>query len=167
MVALYLKDCLLGIYSTFSLRDLSPVLSQICYLPNSTESRLSEKKTMADSVFTEDQWQALLALVDSVVPSVAVGESKTTNSNSIAITQVEFDEFYQQIRRKMTNPPTIEEFREYLSARPVDNPKFVGALKGTISNLPPTPVKQLGFILNVILYGITYFTFASYYILSK
>ncbi|KAI0105881.1 long-chain fatty alcohol dehydrogenase [Daldinia grandis] len=106
---------------------------------------------MADSVFTEYQWQALLALVDSVVPSVVVGEPKATNGNRIAITQDEFDGFYQKVQQKMKNPPTVEEFREYLSARPVDNPKFISALKGTIANLPPTPVKQLSFILNAII----------------
>ncbi|KAK6949035.1 hypothetical protein Daesc_009107 [Daldinia eschscholtzii] len=99
---------------------------------------------MANDVFAEHQWQVLLALVDSVVPSIVVGGPQTATGNRITITQDKFDSLYGEIRQKMIHPPTLEEFREYLSARPVDNPRFVGALKGTIVSLAPTPVKQLG-----------------------
>ncbi|KAI8961147.1 long-chain fatty alcohol dehydrogenase [Daldinia sp. FL1419] len=105
---------------------------------------------MTDDVFTESQWQTLLALVDSVVPSIVVGESTAENSTSIAITQGQFDRLYGQIQQKMASPPTAEEFQQYLKGRPAHNAKFVGAIKGTIASLAPTPRKQLGFILSVI-----------------
>ncbi|KAI1802993.1 long-chain fatty alcohol dehydrogenase [Daldinia bambusicola] len=104
---------------------------------------------MASDAFTEDQWKTLFALVDSVVPSIVVGKPQAATSNQIAITEDEFNSLYRQVQKKLEHPPTVQEFRAYLSARPVDNPNFVGALKGTVGCLTPTPAKQLGFILSL------------------
>ncbi|KAI1758620.1 long-chain fatty alcohol dehydrogenase [Hypoxylon sp. FL1150] len=50
----------------------------------------------------------------------------------------------------MRYPPTINQFREYLAFRPVEDPKFVSIVKQTMSKLPNSSKSQLRSLLNFI-----------------
>lgn len=97
-----------------------------------------------NEVFPEPQWQALLSLLDAVVPSVKVADPVAAHDNNhIGISQEEFDEYYHDIRNRMKHPPSKEGFRDYLAVRPSDNPLFVKSIKKLIGALSPGPKLQL------------------------
>ncbi|XXG97487.1 hypothetical protein Hte_003790 [Hypoxylon texense] len=102
----------------------------------------------ADDAFTDAHFQALFALLDAVIPSVVVGDPQTTSQHSIHISEDELDNLYLEVQGKTENPPSPGEFREYLAARAVDDPKFVKVVKDTIADLPPAPAKQLRQVLD-------------------
>ncbi|KAI1780701.1 long chain fatty alcohol oxidase [Hypoxylon cercidicola] len=104
-----------------------------------------------DGAFTEAHFEAMFALIDAVIPSVVVGDSQTTSQHSIYISEDEFNNKYIQVQGNMEHPPSSEEFREYLATRPVDGPKFKKAVRKTVADLHPVPVKQLRKVLDFMM----------------
>ncbi|KAI1455749.1 long-chain fatty alcohol dehydrogenase [Annulohypoxylon moriforme] len=106
---------------------------------------------MADNTFPKLQFQALLALLDAVVPSVEVVDSLAAHDGSLSISQEEFDRCYHEIRKRMKSPPSKDSFKDYLSARPSDNKLFVERIKKVIYSLSPGPRVQLYRTLSLIM----------------
>lgn len=99
---------------------------------------------------TETQWQVLLALIDAVVPSIVVESEARDQKNQLQISQAQYTEAYERTRRLMKQPPDYDKFKQYLAARPLDNPRFMRLVKNTIQNVPDSSRKQLGTVLSVI-----------------
>lgn len=109
-----------------------------------------------DSYWTETQWQILFALLDGVVPSIAVQEGATAKESDddkathLPITPAEFDQSYRSIRGAVQDAPSEDEVKEYLRARPLDNPAFVRAVKWLVAGVPARMKSQLGMFLNFL-----------------
>ncbi|KAI2630749.1 long-chain fatty alcohol dehydrogenase [Hypoxylon sp. NC1633] len=103
-----------------------------------------------DTYFSETQWQVLLALVDAVIPSIVVKSEVTDQRNQLLLSKSEYDQVYEHTRTSMKHPPDHEKFKQYLEARPLDNPRFLGLLKRIIQNIPDSNRKQLGLILSIV-----------------
>ncbi|KAI0008507.1 hypothetical protein F4779DRAFT_435177 [Xylariaceae sp. FL0662B] len=106
---------------------------------------------VSDAFFTEAQWKTLFALLDAIVPSIAVHDHLTTNGRSgdvLSISEEHFREVYRGVQTRMKYPPSMEKFREYLAARPVDDPRFISVVKQTVGKIPPSSKKQLGALLS-------------------
>ncbi|KAI1386462.1 long-chain fatty alcohol dehydrogenase [Hypoxylon trugodes] len=107
----------------------------------------------SDTFFTETQWKVLFSLLDAVIPSVAVGgpSDMTGYSEVLRISENHFHEIYHGVQRRMRYPPTIDQFREYLAFRPVDDPRFISIVKQTVSRLSRSSKSQLGSLLNFMI----------------
>ncbi|KAI1260643.1 long-chain fatty alcohol dehydrogenase [Xylariaceae sp. FL1019] len=95
--------------------------------------------------FSESRWQKLLALLDAVIPRIVVGALTDDHhdENTLFVSETDFLEAFADIRDTTTSPPTLEDFRNYLASRAVDNPEFIAAVKRTIHGLPPNAQRQL------------------------
>lgn len=79
----------------------------------------------AKSYYSEQQWTTLMAIMDTVIPSIKRA-SATTDSNisSDPIPDENFNIAFDELKRTITNPPSEETLTEYLAEKPSDNPEF-------------------------------------------
>ncbi|KAI1808433.1 long-chain fatty alcohol dehydrogenase [Daldinia bambusicola] len=103
-----------------------------------------------DTYFSRAQWQILLALVDAVVPSIVADSDITDQKLHVQVPQSQLEESYKRIKNSMKHPPNYEKFQQYLQSRPLDNPRFLQAVKRILENIPDGNRKQLGAVLNLM-----------------
>ncbi|KAI0114911.1 long-chain fatty alcohol dehydrogenase [Daldinia grandis] len=103
-----------------------------------------------DTYFSQTQWQILLALIDAIVPSIVADSGETDVKNHLQIPRSQLNESYECIKSSMKTPPDYEKFQQYLQARPLDNPRFLRAVKRILEGVPNSNRKQLGAILNIM-----------------
>lgn len=103
-----------------------------------------------DTYFSQTQWQILLALVDAIVPSIVADSGVTDMKNHLQISKSQLEESYERIKSSMKTPPDYERFQQYLQARPLDNPRFLRAVKRILEGVPNSNRNQLGAILNIM-----------------
>lgn len=87
-----------------------------------------------DQYFTDAQWTTLMALMDTIIPSVkreSVSGSKPTIGEE-HIPDVIYSALAHQVQRTMTKPPTDVQLDEYLAEKPSDIPEFQDLLKRTL-----------------------------------
>lgn len=124
-------------------------MSVIRHLAAPIPTQLPELKP--DTYLSETQWQVLLALIDAVIPSIVVGsEAEDQEKSQLRISQSQYVEAYERTKRLMKQPPDCDKFRQYLEARPLDNPRFMRLIKRTIQRVPDGTRKQLGAVLSII-----------------
>lgn len=104
----------------------------------------------SDAYFDEVQWQVLLALIDTVVPSIVVDSAAEDKRHHLQISQKQLQESYENTRRFIIYPPAFAKFEEYLKARPLENKRFLLQVRRTMTNLPPHLRRQLGGILSIL-----------------
>lgn len=104
----------------------------------------------SDAYFSEEQWEVLLSLIDTVVPSIVVSSVVGDEQHRLRIPQNQFRDSYEETRQLMKQPPTLTRFEDYLKARPLENKRFIQQLRRTVSNLPLHSKRQLGAILTLL-----------------
>ncbi|KAK4154101.1 hypothetical protein C8A00DRAFT_33126 [Chaetomidium leptoderma] len=103
----------------------------------------------------ENQWNVLMALMDTVIPAIRIQDSTQTtkdkDGSTIFLPTSQYSEAAIQLRNAITplNPP-FEVLEAYLAERPSDNPVFSQVLKGALSNLPPSKQRELGILLSIL-----------------
>jgi hypothetical protein len=101
--------------------------------------------------FSELQWATLLAIMDTVIPSI---RRETTTNNKIrqlTISDVEYNKTVHHLQKKLVNPPDNETLDEYLDEKPSDNPRFQALLQRTLSVYAREDAKKgLSFILSTL-----------------
>ncbi|KAK7750997.1 hypothetical protein SLS62_007130 [Diatrype stigma] len=106
----------------------------------------------SDAYYDDTQWQVLLSLIDAVIPSI-VADSAPADADEkhhLRIPQAQYREAYESAQRLVKHPPAAAEFEQYLSARPLENTRFLQQLRRTFGNLPPYQRRQLGGILTLL-----------------
>ncbi|OWP02346.1 hypothetical protein B2J93_3134 [Marssonina coronariae] len=84
--------------------------------------------------FTETQWVSLMALMDTVIPSVkreSVGANKQYQDEE-RIPDTSFNTALHHLQRNVTNAPTKMQLDQYLAEKPSDNPEFHELVKRTL-----------------------------------
>jgi hypothetical protein len=82
-----------------------------------------------DDLYTEAQWTTLMAIMDTVIPSIR-RESEGENSISqLCIADVEYQKAADHIREKVTNAPSSAALDEYFQEKPSDLPEFLETIK--------------------------------------
>lgn len=106
----------------------------------------------SDAYYDETQWQVLLSLIDAVIPSIVAGSTTVVDDEKhhLRIPQTQYREAYERTQRLLTHPPPPAQFEAYLSARPLENKRFLQQLRRTFHNLPPYQRRQLGGILTLL-----------------
>lgn len=118
---------------------------------------LAPEPDLADSL-TELQWEVFEALIEAVVPSIVVGAPSSSSPNPTAdetqrhlfITEEECAKAYDDIIRTLKAPPTYAQFKEYLAARPLENPRFHKQLRRLVAGTPKSVRKRLGGALSLM-----------------
>lgn len=102
----------------------------------------------AELPFTEANWKTLLAIMDTVIPSIRRETQATDKSTQLAITDVQYNTTVNHLKDTVTNAPDSESLDEYLDERPTENKRFRELLQRTfVFNVRDDAKKGLGFIL--------------------
>ncbi|KAI8945259.1 FAD/NAD(P)-binding domain-containing protein [Xylaria longipes] len=103
------------------------------------------------SAFTESHWQALLALLDAVVPSIVEAGTASPSQDHVAVPSHELRRLYQKSLCGAQDRFNFEEFCHFMASRPSEDPNFVNTVKRALGRLAPGPKYQLRFILDFML----------------
>ena len=102
-----------------------------------------------ESPFTEANWNTLLAIMDTVIPSIS-REKKTSNSNQRPISETEYQATVDQL---VVDPPNEKDLNDYFNERASDIPAFHELLKRMLAHYTPEDSRKgLGFILSSLKY---------------
>ncbi|KAG4430913.1 hypothetical protein IFR05_013605 [Cadophora sp. M221] len=105
-----------------------------------------------ESPFTETNWITLLAIMDTVIPSIT--RQKSTNSienNQKTISEEEYQTTITHLKETVVDPPNTKNLDEFLAERASDIPGFQQLLKRSlIFYTPQDSRKGLGFILSAL-----------------
>ncbi|ORY69712.1 long chain fatty alcohol oxidase [Pseudomassariella vexata] len=98
----------------------------------------------------DSTWQVLFALLDAAIPPIVVETALTDKKNQLKISEEEYNESYAHVREALTHPPDLDKFKEYLRARPSDNPRFLQNVRRVIATTPDSAKKKLEGALNTM-----------------
>ncbi|KAH9904188.1 long-chain fatty alcohol dehydrogenase [Xylariomycetidae sp. FL2044] len=113
--------------------------AQITPIPSSLEP---------DTTLTSVQYQVLFSFLDTVVPSVVSDVS--VDGDRACLRHAGLQALYENARRTLNQPPSLDKFHAYMAARPSAQAEFVENVKRTIGNLPPAARLQLGRVLGFL-----------------
>lgn len=92
--------------------------------------------------FTDEQWLILMAIMDTVIPSVRKETTKSDMIQQLAVSEVQYNTAVDHLKKTVSDPPTSEYLDEYLDERPSANPKFQPLLKRYLSQYSPDHAKK-------------------------
>lgn len=105
----------------------------------------------AGEFFTESQWTTLLAIMDTVIPSVRCESTSDHKVYQRTISDVEYNAAVDHLRRNVTDLPDNESLAELLNERPSDIPEFKDVLLRTVVHYSREDVRKgLAFILSAL-----------------
>jgi hypothetical protein len=108
--------------------------------------------------FSELQWTTLLAIMDTVIPSVRRDTKTNNNVNQLTISDIEYNKTVNHLKKTLVNSPDSESLDEYLGEKPSDNPRFQALLQRTLSSFARDDAKQgLSLVLTTLKYVQTAF----------
>lgn len=101
--------------------------------------------------FTEGQWSSLLAIMDTVIPSVRRDAVATDKINQHAISDAEYTKTVEHLQANVSQAPGTAALDEYLEERPSDNPRFCELLLTTLVVFTnETARKKLSLVLSAL-----------------
>ncbi|OBT91780.1 hypothetical protein VE01_09366 [Pseudogymnoascus verrucosus] len=105
----------------------------------------------ASEAFTEGQWTSLLAIMDTVVPSVRRDAVATDKINQHAISDVEYAKAAEHLQGNVSQASGTAALDAYLEERPSDNPQFCELLMRTLVVFTSeTARKRLSLVLSAL-----------------
>ncbi len=108
----------------------------------------------AGNYFTETQWTTLMALMDTVIPSVKrESATSTPNLDEQHIPDTMYNTAVHHLQRNMTNPPIQVQLDEYLAEKPSDTPEFHELVKRTLIHFSREDARKgFSFLLSALKY---------------
>ncbi|KAL5326810.1 hypothetical protein ACEPPN_004499 [Leptodophora sp. 'Broadleaf-Isolate-01'] len=105
-----------------------------------------------ESPFTEANWITLLAIMDTVIPSIARGKSTSSiELNQRTISEEEYQTTAAHLKETVVDPPNAKDLDEFLAERASDIPGFQQLLKRSLVFYAPQDARKgLGFILSAL-----------------
>lgn len=103
------------------------------------------------SGFDEVHWQALLALLEAVIPSIVQDGTPSVGPNQLSIPSHELRALYQKAICGAEDRFSFEEFCRFMALRPLDDLNFVANVKGAVERLAPGARSQLRTVLGFML----------------
>jgi hypothetical protein len=101
--------------------------------------------------FSELQWSTLLAIMDTVIPSIRRETTTNDKINQLTISDVEYNKTVKHLKKTMANSPDSESLDEYLDEKPSDNQRFQAMLQRTLSTFVRDDTRQgLSLILTTL-----------------
>jgi hypothetical protein len=105
----------------------------------------------SDQFFNDEQWTTLMAIMDTVIPSVR-RDSRTGNKKSqLTVLDVEYNAAIDHLKKNVVNAPDSTSLDEYLDEKPSENPAFQDVLKRVLVQYTKDDAKKgLAFILSAL-----------------
>jgi hypothetical protein len=101
--------------------------------------------------FSELQWSTLLAIMDTVIPSIRRETTTNNTINQLTISDVEYNKTVKHLKKTLANSPDSESLDEYLDEKPSDNQRFQALLQRTLSTFVRDDARQgLSLILTTL-----------------
>jgi hypothetical protein len=101
--------------------------------------------------FTHEQWKTLMAIMDTVIPSIRTETTRSDKIHQLAVSDAQYKITVDQLQNALCKPPTKERLDEYLDERPSANPQFQSLLKRYLGYYTPEDAKKgLSFILSAL-----------------
>lgn len=104
-----------------------------------------------DQFFTDAQWVTLLAIMDTVIPSVHRESSAANGPSQLAVSDEEYNTAVRDLQENVFDAPQGEALDAYLQEKPSDNPQFHELLKRTLIHYSKDDARKgLAFILSAL-----------------
>ena len=105
----------------------------------------------AGEAFTPNQWATLMAIMDTVIPSVRKGAASSNKISQHTISDVEYNKTVAHLKKTAVEVPGGEALNEYLEEKPSDNPRFQALLKRSLVEYTREDGrKNLAFVLTAL-----------------
>ncbi|KAH7360662.1 long chain fatty alcohol oxidase-like protein [Rhexocercosporidium sp. MPI-PUGE-AT-0058] len=102
--------------------------------------------------FTDANWITLLAIMDTVIPSITREKSTSSiESNQRTISEEEYQTTVTHLKETVVDPPNTKDLDEFLAERASDAPGFQQLLRRSLVFYAPEKARKgLGFILSAL-----------------
>ena len=101
--------------------------------------------------FSEEQWKILMAIMDTVIPSVRKDTTTSNKLEQLTLSEDQYKSAVDHVKGTVVDAPTGEALDEYLGERPSANPQFQSLLKRYLGQYSPDHAKKgLAFILSTL-----------------
>lgn len=101
--------------------------------------------------FTEANWTTLLAIMDTVLPSIQKESTASSKQYQATVSDAEFNSALELLKENVVDAPDSKSLAEYLDERPSKLPRFQELLRRTMGvYVPEDGRKGLGFILSAL-----------------
>lgn len=105
----------------------------------------------SEKYFTDEQWTTLMAIMDTVIPSVRRESASGNKTSQLTVPDVEYNAAVDHLKETVVNAPESESLDEYLDEKPSDNPAFHGLLRRTLIQYTRDDARKgLAFILSAL-----------------
>ncbi|KAH8595718.1 long chain fatty alcohol oxidase-like protein [Bisporella sp. PMI_857] len=116
-----------------------------------------------DQFFTEQQWTTLLAIMDTIIPSIHTEATTSYQSEQLTISKEKYNTAFEHLQSNVTNPPSQDLLAKYLEERPSTNPKFQDALQRILVQRSRDDARKgLAFILSALNTRVGSYTLTGY-----
>ena len=103
--------------------------------------------------FSEGQWAILMAIMDTVIPSLRRETRTSDEIKQLAVSDFQYNTIVGRFKKTAVDPPSTEALDEYLDERPSANPRFQSLLKRYLGHYAPVDAKKgLSFVLSTLKY---------------
>jgi len=104
-----------------------------------------------DSYFNPEQWATLLAILDTVIPSIRRESTTEKKKSQLTVSDVEYNAAVDHLKINLVNSPDSESLDEYLDENCSDNPQFQSLLKRYLIHYARDDARSgLAFILSTL-----------------
>lgn len=105
----------------------------------------------AGEAFTPEQWTMLMAIMDTVIPSVQRGAKSGSTVSQQTISDAEYRQTVEHLKKTVVGEPEGKVFDDYLSEKPSENPRFRALLKRSMVAFSREDIrKNLTFVLSAL-----------------
>ncbi|KAK3898649.1 GMC oxidoreductase-domain-containing protein [Staphylotrichum tortipilum] len=108
----------------------------------------------ADEFLTDAQWNVLMAIMDTVIPSIRIQETTKGAAQDLGTIYLPSDEYSEAaIKLRNASSPlnhSSDVLEAYLAERPSDNPFFTQLLKCVLSNVPPSKKRDMRILFSIL-----------------
>jgi hypothetical protein len=86
----------------------------------------------AGEAFTPGQWTTLMALMDTVIPSIRRGAASGSTVSQYTLADAEYGKTADHLKKTVIGAPEGQALDDYLGEKPSDIPRFEALLKRTL-----------------------------------
>ncbi|KAI9148394.1 Long-chain-alcohol oxidase FAO2 [Paramyrothecium foliicola] len=117
-----------------------------------TANNQTGRSTSSRETFSDAHWEILFSICDAVLPAIVVkGDfASTSPQNQLVISEDDFNNAYEDLKRQLKNPPDRDLVRTYLADVASKDTAFVERVKGTVGRMPPRVSNQLRLMLGAL-----------------
>ncbi|TVY14389.1 Long-chain-alcohol oxidase FAO2 [Lachnellula arida] len=104
-----------------------------------------------DEPLTAGQWTTIMAIMDTVIPSIRRDTTTSPTISQLSIADVEYNAAAGHIQKTIVNAPDSESWDQYLNEKASDIPRFQALLKRTLAHYTPEDSRKgLALVLSAL-----------------